>query len=103
MHVHEQEQKRKLTPWVLFIIFFFGPCEPLIPILMYPAARGNLLHLILVTGIFGLVTILTMMSIVLISTFGISFIPFSKFERYTHAIAGAAVLMCGVSIQFLGL
>jgi ABC-type nickel/cobalt efflux system permease component RcnA len=103
LHVHEDEPDRKITPWVLFIIFFFGPCEPLIPLLMYPAARGSLQALILVTAAFSLITILTMVSIVLISAFGLSFIPFSKLERYTHAIAGAAVLLCGVSIQFLGL
>jgi hypothetical protein len=41
-HVHEAERTRSLTPWVLFTIFVFGPCEPLIPILMYPAAAESL-------------------------------------------------------------
>jgi len=103
LHIHEKEQNKKITPWILFIIFFFGPCEPLIPLLMYPAARGSLGDLALVTAAFGIVTISTMLSIVLISSFGISFLPVSKLERYSHAIAGAAVLLCGLSIQFLGL
>ncbi len=103
LHVHKEKQNNKITPWVLFIIFFLGPCEPLIPLLMYPAARGNLRELVFVTGAFSIITIATMMSIVMISVFGISFLPVSKFEKYSHIMAGAAVLLCGVSIQFLGL
>jgi hypothetical protein len=30
-------------------------------------------------------------------------IPMKKLERFTHAIAGVTILLCGVSIQFLGL
>ncbi len=41
-HVHESESS-SITPWVLFVIFVLGPCEPLIPLLMFPAAsRGCL-------------------------------------------------------------
>lgn len=29
------------SPWMLFLVFAFGPCEPLIPLLMYPAAKAN--------------------------------------------------------------
>ena len=70
---------------------------------MYPAAKGSLWSLIFVTTIFGAVTIMTMMSIVVMSAFGISFIPVSRLERYTHALAGATIFLCGMSIQFLGL
>jgi len=102
VHVHE-EKKKMLTPWVLFIIFILGPCEPLIPLLMYPAARNSTSGLILITLIFGLVTLVTMLSVVLVSTFGINFLPLGKLERYTHAIAGAIILLSGIGIQFLGL
>ncbi|UCG27728.1 MAG: sulfite exporter TauE/SafE family protein, partial [Bacteroidales bacterium] len=88
-HVHVHENRRKqVTPWVLFVIFILGPCEPLIPILMYPAAQNSTTGLILVTLVFGLATLFTMLSIVLVSTFGINFLPLGKLERYTHAIAG---------------
>ena len=33
-HVHNGKDTPNVTPWVLFTIFVFGPCEPLIPILM---------------------------------------------------------------------
>lgn len=103
MHVHGEKGTKNITPWVLFTIFVFGPCEPLIPLLMYPAAKSSLPGLLLVTGIFGTITILTMLGVVLISTFGINLVPTARLERYTHAIAGATICLCGISIQFLGL
>ena len=78
-------------------------CEPLIPILMYPAAQHSTFGLIMVTAVFGVVTISTMLGIVLVSSFGISFLPMRKLERYSHALAGGTLSSCGVAIQFLGL
>lgn len=101
-HVHE-DQGKNLTPWVLFTIFVFGPCEPLIPIVMYPAAKHNLAGLLLVTGVFGIITILTMLTVVLASLWGMSFIRLEKTQRYAHAIAGASIFACGLAVQFLGL
>ena len=103
LHVHTKEDVKKLTPWVLFIIFVLGPCEPLIPILMFPASQHNILGLILVTLVFGVVTILTMMGIVFIASHWVSYIPSGKMERYMHAIAGATISLSGLAIQFLGL
>ncbi|MDY6935686.1 MAG: sulfite exporter TauE/SafE family protein [Spirochaetota bacterium] len=103
VHVHDENKAHNLTPWILFTIFLFGPCEPLIPILMYPAAKSNIFDLIIVTSVFGGVTIITMMSIVLFSCFGINFFPIGKLERYAHPIAGFSIFLCGMGIQFLGL
>ncbi len=103
-HVHVHKQKNKnLTPWILFTIFVFGPCEPLIPILMYPAAKSSFTGILLVSGVFSIVTIATMLTVVMLASWGISFAPFGKIERYTHAIAGATICMSGMAIQFLGL
>lgn len=103
LHVHDQEDRINITPWILFTIFVLGPCEPLIPLLMYPAAQKSLGGLVLVTTVFGGVTIVTMSGIVLLSTLGINLIPMKKVERYTHALAGGAIFLCGISIVFLGL
>ena len=92
-----------MTPWILFIIFVLGPCEPLIPILMYPASEINISGLILVTSVFAVTTILTMLTVVFISLRGINLIPLGKAERYTHLVAGAMILFSGIGIQFLGL
>jgi hypothetical protein len=70
---------------------------------MYPAAQNNIFALVTVTLIFGAVTILTMLGVVIISSFGINFMPLKKFERFTPALTGMAILICGVSIKFLGL
>jgi nickel/cobalt exporter len=102
LHVHSGESPG-VTPWVLFTIFIFGPCEPLIPILMYPAAQGNFMGVVWVTVVFGAVTILTMTGMVLISSFGITFLPLGRLERYSHAFAGATICLCGFAVQFLGL
>jgi len=102
-HVHDEEGKKNITPWILFTIFILGPCEPLIPILMYPAAKNSLTGLVGVTVIFGAVTIMTMLGIVVISSLGINIIPLGRLERYTHALAGGTICLCGVAIQFLGL
>jgi ABC-type nickel/cobalt efflux system permease component RcnA len=102
-HVHGETASRKLTPWILFTIFVLGPCEPLIPILMYPAAENNTAGLLLVTGVFALVTIITMLTVVAVASYGISFLPLGKLEKYTHALAGATIMLSGVGIVFLGL
>ena len=102
-HVHDEKKKASLTPWILFIIFVFGPCEPLIPLVMYPAMKQNISGLILVTVAFGLTTILTMLTIIAVSFWGISFIRFGRLERYVHALAGAMILISGLSVHFLGL
>lgn len=101
-HLHE-EDKKSITPWVLFTIFVFGPCEALIPILMYPAAMQSVNGLLVVTTIFGLTTILTMLSVVVISLKGITLIKFGRIEKFTHALAGGMILLCGIAILFLGL
>ena len=102
-HTHVHKDGKSMTPWVLFVIFVLGPCEPLIPLLMYPAAKESTMGLILVTGVFSVVTIATMLGVVLISTMGLNFIPIKKMERYTHALAGATIFFSGMAIQFLGL
>lgn len=101
-HAHIHGDNRRITPWVLFTIFVLGPCEPLIPVLMVPAAKESLSGLLWVTGVFGGVTIVTMMGIVLISLRGINLIPLEGLERYAHALAGGTICLCGIAVQFLG-
>jgi ABC-type nickel/cobalt efflux system permease component RcnA len=102
-HVHDAESAKTLTPWVLFVIFVFGPCEPLIPILMYPAAKGGPFDLFLVSLVFGGITTATMLAAVFLGRAGVDFLPLKKIQRYSHAMAGATILLCGLAIRFLGL
>ena len=103
-HTHPHGAGHKsLTPWVLFTIFVFGPCEPLIPILMYPAAKGSILTVGIVAFVFGFTTILTMLGVVLAFSLGLVKVPLMKLERYTHALAGLVIFLSGAAIKFLGL
>ncbi len=102
-HIHKQNSSGSVTPWALFIIFIFGPCEPLIPILMYPAAKNSLSGLLIVMVVFSVTTIGTMLGVVLLSRAGVSFLRLSRIQRFTHAIAGATICICGLTIQFLDL
>lgn len=99
-HVHS---KRSSTFWWLFIIFVLGPCEPLIPLLMYPAAKVNTAGVILVVLAFSLATIATMSVMVSLAYFGLKQVRFAFFERYAHALGGAIIALSGAGMIFLGL
>ncbi len=100
---HDHTHKNNITPWILFTIFLLGPCEPLIPLLMYPAAQSSSWGVAQVSIVFGLVTMLTMLALVLLASYGLKFVKLGKMERYTHVIAGATILLSGIAILFLGL
>ena len=102
-HLHKAATKRRsLAPWAIFVIFVLGPCEPLIPLLMYPAARESWVGVLAVTTVFGLVTVLTMLAAVFLSIKGLEKLRLQAFERYAHALAGSTILTCGLAIVFLG-
>jgi nickel/cobalt exporter len=103
LHVHIQvdtDSARSLTPWALFIVFILGPCEALIPLLMYPAAQHSWWGIALVVVAFAITTILTMLAIVYVAVRGLERLPLKAAERYTHALAGAALSICGLGIVF---
>jgi nickel/cobalt exporter len=99
-HVHtDTERAASMTPWILFTIFVFGPCEPLIPLLMYPAAKLSAWGVVLVAIVFSVVTIGTMSAIVLATTLGLAKLPLRGMARWGHAVAGLVVTACGAAIQ----
>jgi sulfite exporter TauE/SafE len=101
-HIHESNAVNT-TPWILFLIFVFGPCEPLIPIVMYPAAENNISGAVIVSLLFSAITISTMLLIVLAFKMGLSRINLKPIEKYSNLIAGAMIFFSGIAIQFLGL
>ena len=98
----KSEEITNITPWILFLIFVFGPCEVLIPLLIYPAAEHNYVGVALVSILFGTATILTMLTIVLLGYKGTSLIKIKNQERYMHLIAGIIILIAGLGMQFMG-
>lgn len=116
-HIHENEHvhlhgaepdshassEARLTPWILFTVFVTGPCKPLIPLLMYPAAQQSFFGVVWVTVVFGLATLATMLLAVLACTAGFERLRLKHFEHFSHALAGAAIALCGLAIHYLGL
>ncbi len=93
------ESSGAMTPWVLFTIFVFGPCEPLIPVLMYPAAKGQWWDVALVAVVFGITTLATMVTVVALACVAIGSLNLGQLERYGHALAGFVILLCGAAVQ----
>ena len=101
VHVHIQldtDNARSITPWALFVVFILGPCEALIPLLMYPASQHSWWGLGMVVATFAITTILTMLGIVYLAMRGLERFPLASAERYSHALAGAALSLCGIGI-----
>jgi len=95
--------KARMTYWVLFTIFVFGPCEPLIPLLMYPAAKHSYGAVALISLVFAMVTISTMTAITFFLLKGMQWIQLPFLEKYQHLIAGLTLCLCGAGILFAGL
>lgn len=104
-HVHavDSNGRRSLAGWTIFIVFVLGPCEPLIPILMFPAAKESIAGMVAVTSVFAVVTVTTMLATVAFSVWSLKSVRMPALERYSEAIAGCTIMLCGVSIAVLGL
>lgn len=98
LHVHAPVASG-MTPWVLFTIFLFGPCEPLIPMLMYPASQANAGLVALVAAVFALVTVGTMTVMVMAMLHGVARVSLGPWQRFGHALAGLAVTGCGLAVK----
>lgn len=102
-HMHDTNDASSLTPWIIFVIFVLGPCEPLIPLLMYPAATHSLAGVIAVTTVFGLVTVVTMLAVVVAMYASLRRVRLGGLQRFGHALAGFTLFVCGAGMAFLGL
>jgi len=102
-HLEKADDAGRMTPWILFLIFVFGPCEVLIPMLVYPAAEHSGLGIFLVALVFGIATVGTMLLIVMLGFQGFSMVRFKGKEHQLHLLAGLVILAAGAGMQFLGL
>lgn len=96
------EHRYKVTPWVMFIIFILGPCEPMIPLLYFPAVKSSWAGMILLITIYTAVTLLTMITMVVLGFMGIAFVKAERLERYVHALGGLTIFICGAGMLLLG-
>jgi ABC-type nickel/cobalt efflux system permease component RcnA len=103
MHPHFAANRSAASVWTLFIIFAFGPCEPLIPLLMAPAALQHWWWVVLIAALFGAVTIAVMVVLVTVGYLGLSQFRLGALERHAELFAGLAIAGSGAVIQALGL
>ncbi len=104
-HAHAEGKTAgiQLTGWTLFVLFVFGPCEALIPLVMVPAWDHSWLVVAAVTGVFAAVTILTMLTMVAIGTAGLRFASLKALSKHANTFAGLAIAASGLAIQLLGI
>ena len=103
LHLEEQnEDNTRLTPWVLFLIFVFGPCEILIPLLLFPAYDHQVSTMVIVALVFTIATLTTMLAMVYLGYKGMSRIKLRNPERYLHLSAGLIILISASGMLFLG-
>ncbi|HMO62508.1 MAG TPA: hypothetical protein PKC39_15345 [Ferruginibacter sp.] len=105
-HKHGQavtpQERYRVTPWVMFIIFVLGPCEPMIPLLYYPAAQNSWWGMAMLVIIYTTITLLTMLALVLLGYYGLAFTRTQKLERYVHVLGGLTILICGAGMLWMG-
>lgn len=103
LHLHGIKERVTKSPtlWMLFSVFLLGPCEPLIPLLMYPATQKSWGTVALVSVAFAITTLATMAVLTVLGAAGVQHLRLGRLERYTHAAAGATVTACGLAIIFL--
>ncbi|MBR6408802.1 MAG: hypothetical protein IKS23_00985 [Alphaproteobacteria bacterium] len=86
-----------ISVWVIFIIFVFGPCEALLPILTASSVMGWG-AVVSSTIVFSIATISTMMIAVGFGYMGLKALRFQKLEKYAHELAGSTIMACGIAI-----
>jgi len=100
-NIVQPSERHKVTPWVMFIIFLLGPCEPMIPLLFYPAAKSSWHGMLILIIVYTFFTLLTMVTMVVLGYFGLAFLKTEKLERYMHALGGLTLFVCGAGMVFL--
>ena len=93
----------RVTPWALFIVFVLGPCEPLIPLMVVPGMARDWLAVGAVVGVFGLLTVASMLLAVAAAWRGVELLGTGRIGRHADVAAGLVVAASGAAVLFLGL
>ncbi len=102
-HQHPHGMGSNTTFWALFLIFVLGPCEPLIPLFVLPASRGDWALAAATAIVFSIITLATMVSLTAAALAGASRLRLGGLERWSHTLAGSVIAASGLAILFLGL
>lgn len=86
------------TFWTLFLLLALGPCEPLLAVLLPPAAMGHW-GLVAAAGlVFAASTLGTMLLLVGLAYAGIERLRLGSLERWSHAVAGGVMAASGLFV-----
>lgn len=99
--VVRSSERHKVTPWVMFIIFLLGPCEPMIPLLFVPAVKNSWNDMAILIAVYTFFTLLTMILMVVLGYFGLALLKTEKLERFMHALGGLTLFICGAGMTFM--
>jgi hypothetical protein len=107
-HDHEEQRKKVVTTWTLFVVLVFGPCEALVPLLLAPGVTQDYALLAEVIAVFGGLTVITMLVLVTVGVLGTGFISLEKvggprLAATSDVLAGFAIAATGVVVGALGL
>ena len=79
---------------MLFVVFALGPCEILIPLVMYPASHFDWVAVLFITLAFTISTLATMAACVALLSAGLKSFETEKLELWGEALAGAVLIVC---------
>ena len=74
-----------------------------IPLILSAWSVAGVTGVTLVSTVFGLTTILTILGAVALLMAGIDRVPLGQMDRWSTALAGLSLVACGGAIQWLGL
>jgi sulfite exporter TauE/SafE len=103
VHPHPAPEQSSATVWALFVIFVLGPCEPLIPLMLAPAALHDWTIVAVVCASFAMATVAAMLAVVAAAYAGLSRVAAPALARHGELLAGAAIAASGIAIQTLGI
>ncbi|GAC1388908.1 MAG: hypothetical protein NVSMB45_18760 [Ginsengibacter sp.] len=94
-------ERHKVTPYVMFLIFVMGPCEPMIPLLYIPGVRNSISDLLILVFVYTACTLLIMFAMVFTGLYGFKLINTNKLEPFMPALSGFTILICGIGMTWL--
>ena len=103
IHVHGSSQGRHFGALALFVVLVFGPCETLIPLMLVPAVSRDWFGVAAVVGVFGALTVATMLALVTVGFAGLRWRGIERLERHLDVVAGLCVAATGVAVGWLGI
>jgi hypothetical protein len=101
-HPHDHGHSHALTERSLFVLFSADPCVAVMPMIL-AASRGGWVAVGGVIVAYEIATIATMVVLVTAAHAGVRGLRAPFLDRFGDAIAGALILVVGVSVRLLGI